>query len=113
MRERQEEFARNIAKLILFIFDSGYTCTLGEAYRTEEQAELYAKQGKGIKNSLHRKRLAIDLNLFKDGIYKDKSDSYEFAGSFWYSLHPDNRWGGAGGDGNHFSMLEKSGSGGF
>lgn len=113
MRERQEEFARNIAKLILFIFDSGYTCTLGEAYRTEEQAELYAKQGKGIKNSLHRKRLAIDLNLFKDGIYQDKSDAYEFAGSFWYSLHPDNRWGGAGGDGNHFSMLEKSGSGGF
>lgn len=106
LRERQELFAKNVAYLINFIFHQGYTCTLGEAYRTQEQAQWYAEKGIGSKNSLHCKRLAIDLNLFKDGEYLSKSDYYEFAGEYWYSLHEDNRWGGAGGDGNHFSMTE-------
>jgi hypothetical protein len=106
MRQLQETFASNVAKLIQFIFAQGYTCTLGEAYRTQEQANWYAEKGTGSKNSLHCKRLAIDLNIFKDGVLLSKSDDYEFAGEYWYSIHNDNRWGGAGGDGNHFSMTD-------
>lgn len=104
LREAQEIFARNVAKLIEFIFDSGYTCTLGEAFRTKEQALIYAEKGIGSATSLHCKRLAIDLNIFKDGEYLTKSEDYEFAGIFWMALHEDNTWGGAGADGNHFSM---------
>jgi len=106
MREKQELFAGNVARLIAFIFAQGYTCTLSEAYRTKEQAEWNAQKGIGSANSLHCKRLAIDLNIFKDGVYLTKSDDYEFAGEYWYSIHEDNRWGGAGGDGNHFSMTD-------
>ena len=104
--ERQQKFAENVAKLISFIYGQGYAVTLGEAFRTQEQAEWYAAKGIGSKNSLHCKRLAIDLNIFHNGTYLKNSDDYEFAGNFWYSLHEDNRWGGAGGDGNHFSMTE-------
>lgn len=106
LREQQEIFALNTSKLIQFIFEQGYTCTYGETYRTEEQAEWNEKKGIGVKNSLHRKRLAVDFNIFKNGILLTISDAYKFAGDYWYSLHPDNRWGGAGNDGNHFSMTD-------
>lgn len=82
--------------------------TLGEAFRTKEQAELYAQSGKGIKNSLHCKRLAIDINIFDaKGTYLEDSQAYEFAGTFWESLHADNRWGGrfSRPDGGHFEMV--------
>lgn len=105
LRERQEIFAKNVGKLIEYIFDQpGYTCTMGEAYRTKEQALWNAEKGIGSATSLHCFRLAIDLNIFKDGEYLTKSEDYEFAGIFWMALHEDNTWGGAGADGNHFSM---------
>lgn len=104
--DRQHIFTRNVAKLIQFIFESGYFCTLGEAYRTPEQAEIYAKQGKGIKNSLHCQRLAIDINLFdaKDN-YLTETEDYRFFGEYWEQLAEGNRWGGRfkdRADGNHF-----------
>lgn len=109
LRQRREIFTENVGKLIEYIFFCGFTCTLGEVYRTKEQAEWYAAKGIGSINSLHCKGLAVDLNLFKNGVYLKKSDDYQFAGEYWYSLHEDNRWGGAGGDGNHFSMTDKEG----
>lgn len=95
LSEQQAAFARDVAKLINWIFDNGFAVTLGEAFRTAEQAEIYAKEGKGIKDSLHCKRLAIDLFLFDhEGHYlQDKKDYQEF-GVFWESLNPHNRWGG-------------------
>ena len=106
----QEIFALNVAKLIMYIYEQNYSCTLGEAFRTSEQAEIYAKLGKGIKNSLHCKRLAIDLNLFspEDHYCKDY-ESYEHFGLYWEELHSDNRWGGRFMrlDLNHFEMKEE------
>ena len=64
LQEQQAAFARDVAKLINWIFDNGHSVTFGETFRTPEQAEIYAKEGKGIKDSLHCKRLAVDLNLF-------------------------------------------------
>jgi hypothetical protein len=110
LRERQEIFALNVAKLIQFIYAEGRTCTFGEVFRTDEQAELYAKRGIGTVTSLHCKRLAIDLNIFLNGKYLKDTKDYEFAGNYWYTLHPDNTWGGAGDDGNHFSMTDKKGA---
>jgi len=93
--QQQTKFSRDVAKLIQFIVAHGFYLSLGEAYRTPEQAELYAEQGKGIKNSLHIKRLAIDLNLFtSDGKYLTESKDYEPFGIFWESLDPQNQWGG-------------------
>ena len=106
LSEQQQLFAKDVAKLINFIFNQGYSCTLGEAFRTHEQAAIYAKEGKGIVDSLHCQRLAIDLNLFdKDGNYLSESKDYERFGIFWTSINPLNEWGGhwkIRADGNHF-----------
>jgi hypothetical protein len=105
----QQVFARNVATLITKIFDCSYTCTLGEAFRTEEQANAYAAKGLGIKNSQHCKRMAIDLNLFSpSGKYLTDTEQYETFGVFWEALHPLNRWGGRfkRADGNHFEMKD-------
>jgi hypothetical protein len=103
--EHQAAFADDAATLISHIFDSENKCTLGEAFRTKEQAEIYAKEGKGIKDSLHCDRLAIDLNLFDlNGNYLTEAKDYKQYGDFWESLSPNNRWGGnfPNGDANHF-----------
>ena len=102
--QRQRLFTKLLAKLIDFAYESGYELTVGEAHRTEEQAAIYAKQGKGIKRSLHCDRLAIDLNLFKNGVYMESSEDHKFLGKYWESLHPMCRWGGWFGDGNHYSI---------
>lgn len=90
--------------LIKWAYDNGYQLTLGEAYRTAEQAALNASKGSGISNSLHTIRLAIDLNLFKQGVYQTDSAAYEPLGVFWESL--GGSWGGRfrKPDGNHFSL---------
>ncbi|HBH13809.1 MAG TPA: hypothetical protein DDX29_11980 [Clostridiales bacterium] len=103
----QQLFAKNIARLIIYLNTKGYEVTFGEAQRTQEQAELYARQGKGSKYSNHIIRLAIDLMLFRGDIYLKSCADYQIAGDFWKSLHSLNRWGGdfKSKDGNHFSML--------
>jgi hypothetical protein len=97
LQQKQEAFAYNTALLIISIFNSGYKCTLGEAFRTTTQAQIYAHEGLGITHSKHCERLAIDLNLFdKDGkyIFEDCKE-YEILGAYWQSLSPYNVWGGA------------------
>ena len=117
LSERQQIFARNVARLILYMAESNYACTFGETYRTPEQAALNAKKGIGIANSLHCKRLAIDLNLFLDGVYLTGGGHYKQFGTYWVSLHPANRYGGdwdkdgihgepRENDFNHFEMQE-------
>ena len=106
----QQIFAANVSLLIKHIFENGYKCTLGEAFRTEEQAEIYAKEGKGIVDSQHCKRLAIDLCLFSPANeYLMHTDQYKLFGDYWEGLHPQNQWGGKfpRGDGNHFQMKDK------
>ena len=107
LSQKQQLFSLNVSKLIAYIYERGYACTLGEAYRTPEQAAIYAKEGKGIVDSLHCQRLAIDLNLFKDGNYLTDKDSYALFGSYWQMLCTSNKWGGAWVhlvDSNHFEM---------
>lgn len=106
LSERQQIFAQNVARLILKMNESPYSCTLGEAYRTPEQSRLNAKTGTGIKNSLHCKRLAVDLNLFLSGVYCADTESHRSFGEYWESLNSFNRWGGRFSDGNHYEMKE-------
>jgi hypothetical protein len=107
--EKQRLFTIHVARLILWANDHGYELTFGEAQRSMTQAVANSRSGAGIKNSLHLVRLAIDLNLFKDGIYQPDSAAHAPLGEFWKSLHPDNRWGGdfSKPDGNHYSMTHE------
>ena len=103
LSEVQQQFTRDVSLLIAKIFESGYSCTLGECYRTPEQAKLNAKKGIGIAKSLHCERLAVDLNLFSpQGEYLASGAEYVKFGTYWESLNPKNRAGMRFGDANHF-----------
>lgn len=109
--QKQRRFAKSVGKLIEFAY--AVVCigpndglTFGEAYRTPEQAKLNELNGKGISNSLHTSRLAIDFNLILHGEYQTDSGAYRDLGEFWESLGDDHAWGGrfSRPDGNHFSI---------
>lgn len=118
LSDKQQIFSRAIARFILILHDHGIGCTLGEALRPDALTKLYAEQGKGIDNSLHELKLAIDLNLFERGVYLTDStcDTYKLAGRLWKEmLIPEGCtpcWGGdfkdkhgkPKPDGNHFSF---------
>ena len=102
--QKQREFTLMLAGLITWAYEQGYELTFGEVYRTPEQASWNAAHGTGIANSLHTKRLAADLNLFKDGKYLTASEDYSPLGEKWESM--GGSWGGrfSKPDGNHFSL---------
>ncbi|MEY0694617.1 M15 family metallopeptidase [Providencia sp. PROV174] len=102
LSEKQALFTVMIAKLIFWADEHGYCLTFGEAYRTPEQAAANAKSGKGIKNSLHTQRLAVDFNLFKNGVWLTKSTDHQPLGEYWESI--GGTWGGRFNDGNHYSL---------
>lgn len=105
--EKQRLFTRLVARLIDFAYANGYELTFGDAYRSPEEAARNARSGTGIANSLHTQRLAVDLNLFRDGAYLTDSEAYRPLGEFWKTLDPACCWGGdfqSRPDGNHFSI---------
>lgn len=107
MSRLQEEFSQSVARLIQYAGALGYGVTFGEAYRTPEQAALNAKSGAGISNSLHTDRLAIDINLFRDGSYITDDTGHSALGTWWKTLGPRYRWGGdfsTRKDFNHYSL---------
>lgn len=105
--EQQRLFVKLIGELIEWTYIQGYEFTFGDAYRDPRIAALNAAQGKGIANSLHSQRLAVDFNLFLHGVYLPATEDYRLIGDHWKTLHPLCRWGGdftTIPDGNHFSM---------
>lgn len=112
LRAKQSVFVRLAASLILKMYRDGYELTFGEAYRTPEQAAWNAAHGTGIAHSLHTDKLAIDLNLFKDGVYLSSSEAHRPFGEWWEELStPEYQccWGGrfSTPDGNHYSIAHE------
>lgn len=110
--EKQALFCRVIADFIQKAYEKGYLLTFGEAWRPDFVAQYYAKNGFGIKNSLHCARLAVDFNAFYkgkwlSGVYKDDIPHLEILGHLWESLDPKAAWGGRfkDKDYNHYSFL--------
>lgn len=103
LRQKQSKFAVMVASLISQAIAMGFDVTLGEAYRSPQEAARLAKLGKGIKNSLHTKRLAIDLHLFKNGKLLTRTDYYLPLG-IWWEVQQGGSWGGRFNDGGHFSL---------
>jgi len=95
--EKQELFTEMLARLICHMIDCGYEARLKEVLRTREQAEIYAKQGKGILNSNHRNGLAADIYFTKDGELLWDGEPYKIAANWWESLTDNENefcWGG-------------------
>ncbi len=104
LKEDQWLFTELVAKLIQQAYQMGYKLSLGEAWRSPEEAARLAAAGKGIKRSLHCERLAIDINLFRHGYYQPATKAYRDLGEWWEKQHAYCKWGGHFGDGNHFSF---------
>jgi len=105
LREKQSKFARLVPRLIDKAFSLGYEVTLGDAYRDSRLHGLMGvKKGYGFSRSCHKIKLAIDINLFKDGVYLDGTEAHRTLGEWWEQQDPLCRWGGRFKDGNHYSF---------
>ena len=91
LTEKQHEHVYMTALLILFAYKKGYKLSWGDAY---------AKTGHKI-NSNHYVRLAVDLNLFKDGVFLTESEDHKELHDFWDSIGGATRIKN---DGNHYSL---------
>lgn len=95
LQQQQSEFVRMVAQLIEYATELGYDLTFGDAFATTGHKQ----------NSFHYSRRAIDLNLFKDGKYLDKTEDHLPLGLYWEMI--GGSWGGRWNDGNHYSIGEK------
>ena len=103
--DKQRLFMTLLPRLLDYIHEQGYECTQGDAYRDPRVfGDVGEKKGYGKSFSLHKERLAKDINLFKDGVYLTETEDHRFAGEYWESLHPLCVWGGHFDDGNHYSI---------
>ena len=90
----QQEFTETLGEFLVWCNENDYPVILAEAYRTKEQAEIYAASGKGIKNSAHCKKLAADLFRVVDGTVTWDREEYRIPGGKWKTMHELARWGG-------------------
>ena len=131
LSDEQQQFASHLTDLFEYIRGMhGVTFTLGESWRSDVQAEVNALRleerqivagllkdkfpglseaiGKstsvGVKNSVHRLKLAQDINIFLNGEYQEGGDIYKQIGEWWKKQHPAARYGGDWGDGDHYSF---------
>lgn len=109
---KQKEFTRCLSQLYNYIHFKGWEFTLGDGYRDPRVFSEFGKVGPmptySSIHSVHKLRLAQDINLFvgDEYIIDGQHLAYKELGKYWESLHPDARWGGnfASRDSNHFSF---------
>jgi D-alanyl-D-alanine carboxypeptidase len=103
LREKQSRFLRLLPRLIDKAHELGFELTLGDGYRDPRVfGAMGERLGYGESKSAHKQRLAVDLNLFKDGRYLSGTQAHRPLGEFWESL--GGAWGGRFNDGNHYSL---------
>lgn len=103
LRDKQVKFALMVSDLIKKAHELGYEVVLGDAFRDARvHGKMGEKIGYGHPSSCHKLCLAIDLNLFKDGVYLTKTEDHTKLGEWWESV--GGSWGGRFNDGNHYSL---------
>lgn len=104
--EKQELFMRLLPRLIDKAHEMGYELRGGDLFRDPRvHGELGVKLGYGHPKSAHKVKLAIDLNLFRDGKFLGATEDHRNLGQWWEQQHELARWGGRFNDGNHYSIL--------
>ena len=96
--DMRRKFTRMLPELMNYAFSNGYELALDYGKRC-----LDCKVGRV--NSLHKLGLAVDFNLYKNGIYLKKTEDHLPLGQFWESI--GGSWGGRFDDGNHYSLAYK------
>lgn len=105
--QKQWQFAHMTHALMGYAFSQGYELTFGDAYRDPRVPY-------GHPESVHKLKLAIDFNLFVNGVYRKDTESHLILGDFWKGI--GGTWGGdfmklnkkgelePDPDGNHYSI---------
>ncbi len=100
---KQRFFARIFMEMLIFAHLKGYDVVLEDGKRSPEEAARLAKKGGiAISRSLHIKKLAHDISLFKNRKWLKSNEDYKELGEYFESL--GGPWGGHFGDGGHFSV---------
>lgn len=105
---QQELFARLLPRLLDKAHELGFAVRIGEVWRPPQQAAYYASKGRGILKSRHVDKCAVDLNLFRDGVFLTQTEDHAALGAWWVAQHVLARWGGnfKKRDGNHYSIAD-------
>lgn len=93
--QKQEQFSEMVSRLLVKAQELGYKVRIGHVLRCRD-----CKVGQV--NSLHKEKLAIDINLFKNGVWLKNSEDHKELGEWWESI--GGSWGGRFNDGNHYSL---------
>ena len=93
---KQELFSILLAQHVVWLYEQGYKVRMGDVFAHDGHKD----------NSNHYKKLAADLNLFKDGVYIVTTDGHAEFGEMWETRHDLCRWGGRFNDGNHYSLID-------
>ena len=108
--EKQQLFMRLLPRLIDEAHRQGFEIRGGDLFRDfRMHGYIGESKGYGHKNSCHKLKLAIDLNLFKNGKFIQTTAGHKQLGQWWEKQHELCSWGGRFNDGNHYS-LEHTGS---
>ena len=111
--DKQFLFCRCLAQWIMEVHRRGYVCTIAEAgvqERRKSRMGIPFRDAVHMKNSLHYRRMAADMNLFvPDGggmrwVTQGDDPAWTEMGEFWESLDALCTWGGRFGDANHLSI---------
>lgn len=114
LARRQRIFTRCFARFLTFALSiPGIEITLSEGYVGDTDAADGDYDGPHVKGGCHYAKLAIDINLFDNGIWITNGDDpiYKRLGAYWKALDPLCRWGGdfKKKDSNHFSVAHPDG----
>lgn len=103
--EKQQLFMRLLPRLIDKAHEMGFEIAGGDLFRDKRAfGDIGERIAYGHPNSCHKLKLAIDLNLFKDGKFLQSTDDHQELGEWWEKQHELCRWGGRFKDGNHYSL---------
>ena len=94
LRQKQSRFVYMVARLIDHAYENGFEMTWGHAWRSPACTV-------GSEVSLHRKRLAVDFNLFIDGEWIQDGRGHDELHDFWDSIGGAERIPN---DSNHYSI---------
>ena len=104
--EKQELFMRLLPRLIDKAHELGFEIRGGDLERNYRAfGYIGEKKGYGRRNSNHKLKLAIDLNLFKDNQFMQETKDHEELGIWWEQQDDLCCWGGRFDDGNHYSLF--------
>jgi len=102
---KQELFMRLLPRLIDKAHELGFEIRGGDLFRDRRlHGDIGERRGYGHRNSGHKLKLAIDLNLFLDDKFMQQTEDHKELGEWWEAQHELCRWGGRFNDGNHYSL---------